>query len=346
MLKLDHIKNQFEKRYPDRIVTIDSHIAGEPARLIVSGVDPLPGETMPAKRAFFMEQYDHIRLLLTREPRGHRDMFAACVTEPVSAGARFGLIYMDARRYPYLCGHATMGAVAALIEADMIDTDGNALPVIVDTPSGPMQATAHMHAGKVESVAIRMVPSFVYSDHETLSIPEFGQLAVATVCVGGFFVMVSADQIGLDFSAQNRGRLIDLGMKLIHEANQQLSVRHPTRPEVDTVDVAEFYDPSSDAQGKGKSMVVLGEGHMDRSPCGTGTAAKLTLLYHRGKISLNDTFTNTSPLGTTFQGRLVEEIQLGDTDAVVAEIRGSAHITGVHEFIVDPRDPFQEGYLI
>ena len=93
-------------------------------------------------------------------------------------------------------------------------------------------------------------------------------------------------------------------------------------------------------------MVIYGEEHMDRSPCGTGTAAKMTLLYHQGKIRLNDAFTNTSPLGTTFQGRLVEEIQLGDTDAVVAEIRGSAHITGVHEFIVDPRDPFQEGYLI
>ena len=346
MLKLDRIENQLHERYPDRIITIDSHIAGEPARLIVSGVGSVPGETMQAKRAFFMKQYDHIRLLLTREPRGHRDMFAACVTEPVSAGARFGLIYMDARRYPYLCGHATMGAVMTLIEADMIEADGDALDVIVDTPSGPMQATAHMHNGKVESVAIRMVPSFVYNDNETLSVPEFDQLTVATVCVGGFFVMVSADQVGLDFSPPNRNRLIELGMKLIQEANQQLTVRHPTRPEVNTVDVTEFYDPSSDAQGKGKSMVILGEGHMDRSPCGTGTAAKMTLLYHQGKIGLKDTFTNTSPLGTTFQGRLVDEVQLGDTGAVVAEIRGSAHLTGVHEFIVDPRDPFQDGYLL
>ena len=345
MLKKDRIEKAFRERYPDRIITIDSHIAGEPARLIVGGIDPLPGETMQNKREYFMKHYDHIRLLLTREPRGHRDMFAACVTEPVTPGARFGLIYMDARRYPYLCGHATMGAVMTMIEAGVIDPDEDDLEVIVDTPSGPMQATAYMQNSKVESVAIRMVPSFVHSDNETLFIPEFGQLAVATVCVGGLFVMVSADQIGLDFSESNRGRLIDLGMKLIHEANQQLSVRHPIRPEVDTVDVVEFYDPSSDAQGKGKSMVILGEGHMDRSPCGTGTAAKLTLLFHRGQIRLNDTFTNTSPLGTTFQGRLVEEVRLGDTGAVVAEIRGSAHITGFHEFIVDPRDPFQEGYL-
>ena len=346
MLKLDRIQNQFLERYPDRIVTIDSHVAGEPARLIVGGMGPLPGESMQEKRAFFMERHDHIRLLLTREPRGHRDMFAACVTEPVSAGARFGLIYMDARRYPYLCGHATMGAVMTLIEAGAIDTDGDAQQIMVDTPSGPMQTTAYMQNGKVESVAIRMVPSFVYSDNETLSVSEFGQLTVATVCVGGFFVMVSADQIGLDFSPPNRSRLIELGMELIQAANQQLTVRHPTRPEVNTVDVTEFYDSPMDAEDKGNSMVILGEGHMDRSPCGTGTAAKLTLLHHRGQFGFDETFTNKSPLGTTFQGRLVEEIRLGDTMAVVAEVRGSAHITGIHEFIIDSKDPFQEGFLL
>jgi proline racemase len=346
MLKKNWIEKEFRERYPDRILTIDSHIAGEPARLIVGGMDPLPGETMQNKRVYFMEHYDHIRLLLTREPRGHRDMFAACVTEPVTPGARFGLIYMDARRYPYLCGHATMGAVMTMIEAGTIEPGSDELQIIVDTPSGPMQATAYMHTGRVESVAIRMVPSFVYGDNETLSIPELGQLKVATVCVGGFFVMVSSDQIGLDFSPPNRSRLKELGMQLIQEANQQLTVRHPTRPEVNTVDVTEFYDPSSDAQGNGKSMVILGEGHMDRSPCGTGTAAKMTLLHHRGQFGFDETFTNTSPLGTTFQGRLVEETRLGDTVAVVAEVRGSAYITGIHEFIIDPKDPFQEGFLI
>jgi proline racemase len=346
MLKKARIEKEFYERYPDRIITIDSHIAGEPARLIVGGVDPLPGETMQAKREYFIEHYDPIRLLLTREPRGHRDMFAACVTEPVSDGAHFGLIYMDARRYPYLCGHATMGAVMTLIEAGEIDADDNDLQVIVDTPSGPMQTTTYMQDGKVESVAIRMVPSFVYSDNETLSVPDFSQLAVATVCVGGFFVMVSADQIGLDFQPSNWPRFRDLGMQLIQAANEQLTVRHPTRPEVNTVDVIEFYDPTMDAQNKGKNLVILGEGHMDRSPCGTGTAAKMTLLHHRGQFGFDETFTNTSPLGTTFEGRLVEEIRLGDTKAVVAEVRGAAQITGIHEFIIDAKDPFQKGFLL
>ena len=332
--------------YPARIVTIDSHTAGEPTRLIIGGVDSVPGKTMREKRLYFREHCDQVRLQLTREPRGHRGMFAAFLTEPVTASAHFGLIYMDPRRYPYLCGHGTIGAVTTLIEAGVIQISGDVLPIVVDTPSGPMETKAYLLNDRVESVAIKMVPSFVHQDGAKLELPDVGVITVATVCVGGFFVMVSTNQIGLDLIPSNRARLIELGMTLIDAANQQLNVRHPIRTEVNTVDVTEFYDPANEAQGIGKSMVIYGEEHMDRSPCGTGTAAKMTLLYHQGKINLNDTFTNTSPLGTTFQGRLVEEIQLGDTDAVVAEIRGSAHITGVHEFIVDPRDPFQEGYLI
>ena len=273
-------------------------------------------------------------------------MFAAMLTDPVTAGAHFGLIYMDPRRYPYLCGHGTMGAVMTLIEAGMIPITSDKLPVIVDTPSGPMETLAYLNNGRVESVAIRMVPSFVHQDQAKLELPDFGVIQASTVCVGGFFVMVSSEQLGLDLHPANSSRLIELGMNLIDAANQQLNVRHPTRAEVNTVDVTEFYDPTTDAQGMGKSVVVYGERHMDRSPCGTGTAAKMTLLHHQGKIKPGDTFTNTSPLGTTFQGRIVEERHLGGTPAVVAEIRGSAYVTGVHEFIIDPRDPFQEGYLI
>ena len=335
-----------KKTYPSRMVTIDSHTAGEPTRLIVGGIDPIPGDTMHDKRLYFMEHYDQIRLQLTREPRGHRGMFAAMLTDPVTAGAHFGLIYMDPRRYPYLCGHGTMGAVMTLIEAGMISITNDELPIVVDTPSGPMETVAYVNSGRVESVAIRMVPSFVYQDQAKLELPDVGVIQASTVCVGGFFVMVSSEQLELDLHPANSSRLIKLGMNLIDAANQQLKVRHPTREEVNTVDVTEFYDPATDAQGMGKSVVVYGEQHMDRSPCGTGTAAKMTLLHHQGKINPGDTFTNTSPLGTTFQGRIVEELHLGNTPAVVAEIRGSAYVTGIHEFIVDPGDPFQEGYLI
>ena len=332
--------------HASRVLTIDSHTAGEPTRLIVGGIDPIPGHSMKEKRLYFMENYDRVRLQLTRETRGHRGMFAALLTEPVTPGASFGLIYMDTRRLPFLCGHATMGAVMTLVTAGAIPRTGDALPVIVDTPSGPMETTAYMQGGRVESVGVKMVPSFVYRDDEKIELSGLGVISVATVCVGGFFVMVSAREIDLAWTPANRSRFIDLGMKLIEAANQQLVVHHPTRPEVNTVDVVEFYDPAEEAAGYGQSIVIYGEGHMDRSPCGTGTAAKLTLLHYQGRLGLHEPFVNTSPLGTKFQGRLVEKTRLGSTDAVVAEIRGSAFITGIHEFIMDPTDPFQKGYLL
>lgn len=344
-MKLDGIAAGLLRHYPEQLLTIDSHTAGEPTRLIIGGIEPLPGATVADKRRYLMRELDHVRLQLTREPRGHRDMLAALVTEPTSDGADFGLIYMDAQRYPYLCGHATIGAVTTLIEAGAIEAQEPETTVIVDTPSGPMETRARVRDGKVEWVAMRAVPSFVYSEDQPLSVPDVGSILVDTVCVGGFFAMVSADQIGLSLTPDNTGRLIELGMAIIDAANEQLTVHHPTRPEVKTVDVTEFYAPS-DQPGHGVSAVVYGASHIDRSPCGTGTSAKMTLLHHRGQLPLHQPFVNAGILGTTFEGQLVAETSVGDLVAVVPEVRGSAQVTGVHQFVLDQRDPFPHGFLV
>jgi len=346
IVKTDSLVSCLLQQYPDRLLTIDSHTGGEPTRLIVGGIPPLPGDTVAQKRRHFMREWDHVRLQLTREPRGHRDMLAALVTEPTTAGADFGLIYMDARRYPYLCGHATIGAVTTLIEAGVVEASEPETTVIVDTPSGPMETQAQVRDGKVASVAMQAVPSFVYGEKLPLDVPELGRIVVDTVCVGGFFAMVPAESIGLALRAENADRLIELGMAIIEAANEQLTVRHPTRPEVSTVDVTEFYALSQPQSGCGVSAVVYGESHIDRSPCGTGTSAKMTLLHHRGHLSLNQSFVNAGLLGTVFEGRLVAETTVGDLPAVVPEVRGSAQVTGVHQFVVDPSDPFPSGFLL
>jgi len=340
------ITHAFADLFPARIVSVDSHTAGEPTRLIVGGFNAVPGNTMADKRRYFMENLDHVRLQLTREPRGHRDSLGAVVTEPVTEEAEFGLIYMDARRYPYLCGHATIGAVSTLIEMGIIEAQEPETTLLVDTPSGPMEARARVKGGLVESVAIGMVPSFVYQEKAPLDVPGLGKINADTVCVGGFFVMVSADKIGLDLIPENSPELIRLGMTVIEAANKQLEVLHPTRPEVTTVDVVEFYDPSGHSRGEGRNAVIYGEAHMDRSPCGTGTAAKMTLLHHRGLLGMNQPFHNRGPLGSVFEGRIVEETDIGGFPGVVTEIRGSAYITGFHEFVLDSRDPFPGGFLL
>ncbi|MFH1139860.1 MAG: proline racemase family protein [Pseudomonadota bacterium] len=346
-MDLSKARAGFSRRYPQKLTTLETHGAGEGARLIIDGIGPLPGRTMAEKLTYFQENLDHIRLMLTREPRGCQGILAAAVTEPCSPGAAFGLIYMDARRYPFLCGHATMCAVTAMIEIGALDVQGPEPIVVVDTPSGPMETKALIKGGRVESVAIRTVPSFVYGSRETLKL-HGRDLSVDTVCVGGFFVMADAAKFRpepLDLSPENAPNLINLGMTMIEEANRQLTVRHPTRPEVRTVDVVEFYREGPGPR-QGGGVVIYGESHMDRSPCGTGTAAKLTLMHHEGRIGKGESYLNHSPLGTFFEAAVVSETMVGDIPAVVVEIRGSAYVTGWCEFVVDPADPFPRGFML
>jgi len=334
------------ERHPAPLVSVDSHTQGEATRLLLQGFGPVTGETMAARRLHFIETQDHVRQLLTREPRGHRDMLAAAVTTPVTPGAHFGLIYMDARRYPFLCGHATIGAVTTLLELGLLDMAPNhpSLAIGVDTPSGLLETTAHLQGQRVTGVSMTSMPAFVLEQNLPLHVPGLGRLTVDTVCVGGFFVMIDAYAAGLDLGPAHRQELIPLGMRIIEEANRQLSVRHPERPEVDTIDVVEFY--SEKGHGHGEGVVVYGESHMDRSPCGTGTTAKATLLHRRGKLPLEGRYRNAGPLETTFDARIVEETTVGGIPAVRVAVTGSAVITGCHHFVLDPADPFAKGFLL
>jgi proline racemase len=270
---------------------------------------------------------------------------AAVVTEPVSPDGAFGLFYMDARRYPFLCGHATIGAVATLIETGIIEAADGETSITVDTPSGPLETLARVDGGRVLSVAVDMVPSFVFDTGRIVDIPGFGSIPVDLVCVGGFFAMVSASAVGMDLIPANSRRLVQLGMDIIEAANRSFNVRHPERPEVATVDVTEFYDHDFGAHS-GRSAVIYGESHMDRSPCGTGTTAKMTLLHHRRELQPGQLYRNAGPLGTVFEGRIIKTLPIGEFAGIVGQIRGSAQITGYHQFVVDAADPLPEGFLL
>jgi len=348
-------------RFENQIVTVDSHTAGEPTRLIIGGLPPIPGRTINDKRLYISENLDHLRLLLSREPRGHRDMLAAIITEPVSDESDFGIVFMDARRYPYMCGHGTIGAITTLLEMGWLEAQDDETVVIVDSPSGRIHARARVKRAhgrpRVESVAFQMESAFASLLDQSLEVPGLGRLTVDVSFAGGFFVMVSADQIGLALTPDNASELARYGMAIIEAGNQQLRVQHPTRTYIDSIDVMEFYDPAGHPQGRGKNFVVYGEGHVDRSPCGTGTCAKMALLHQRGELAVGQTFINEGLLGTTFEGRIVEETTVGDPStlrlrsrqtlsAIVPEIRGTAYLTGLHRFLVTSGDPFPEGFLI
>ena len=337
--------------FKQSISTLDLHVGGEPLRLVIDGLPPLPGKTINDKRIYLSEHLDQVRLLLNREPRGHRDMFSAVVTEPVSEGAHFGIVFMDAKRYPYMCGHGIMAAVTAFIEMGWLDSQDGENAVTVDTPSGPILARALVRTREgtrplVESVAVRLESAFVFSLDQQVELPGTGSVTVDVVFAGGFFLMVPVDRVGLTLTPEHTGELSRLGMALIEAGNRQLTVRHPLRHYIDTVDVAEFYDPSGHHRLHGKNLVILGEGHVDRSPCGTGTSAKLALLHRKGELAQGNTLLNEGLMGATFEGRILEEITVGAFPAVVPEISGTAFITGYHRFVLSTHDPFPGGFLI
>ena len=338
---------KFSKGFDNCITTIDSHTEGETTRLVVNGLGDIKGKTMMDKLDWFKSRYDHIRCLLTKEPRGSKEILAAVVTQNVTKNAKFGLIYMDAKRYPYLCGHATIGAVVTLARTGFLSLAQGENIVLVDTPSGPMQARVSFHGDKIDAVAINMVSSFVYDTGQQIEVPGFGAIKVDLVCTGGFFAMVDSTQIPMEPVLENKAFLTDLGMKIIDAANQQLCVSHPVRPDVKTIDVTEFYDSTDDNKSvSGRGMVIYGESHVDRSPCGTGTAAKLTLLHHYGKLKMNQKYLNYSPLGTSFEAMIVKKEPIGSVDGFIVQIKGMAYLTGVHHFIIEGDDPFQQGFIM
>ena len=344
---LKDIQTAFHKRFSSGITTIDSHTAGEYTRLVVHGTGRIPGNSMAEKRQYFIDNLDRQRLLLTREPRGNRDVVAAVITEPVTPDASFGLIYMDACRYPYLCGHATIGAVTTLVETGIIsataDETGFA-EIIVDTPSGPMSTLAGIEQTRVISVSFTSVPCFVFAEDILMDIPSAGQICIDLVCAGGFFAMVDLDQPCFKNKRPNNRQLIDLGMSITHKACRDLKVCHPQRLEVSSIDVTEFY--SHGQPGKGESIVIYGESHMDRSPCGTGTAAKMALLRHKKLIDAQTVYVNKGPLDTQFKAEIIRETMVGEYPAVLVNITGNAHITGLHHFVLDKFDPFPDGFLL
>jgi proline racemase len=265
-----------------------------------------------------------------------------------------------------MCGHGTIGAVTAFIEMDWLDapgpeTQGTEIPVTVDAPAGPVRARARLRAPRrpdarqrVESVAIELESAFVFSEHRSLDVPGWGSITVDVAFAGGFGLLISNDQIGLSLTPENASALARCGMAAIEAANRQLKVEHPTRPYMDTVDSAEFYDPSYDAHGHGKNAMIYGEGHVDRSACGTGTSIKMALLHRRGQLDVGTRYVNESILGTTFEGRILRETVVGDPatgpgrlfPGIVPQIRGTAYVTGLHRFVVTPEDPFPRGFLI
>jgi proline racemase len=331
------------------ISTVDSHTAGESTRLVLGGLPPLRGATMAEKMIYARKELDGLRGLLMLEPRGRQDMYGALLTTPVDPNADFGLIFMNTRQYTTMCGHAVIGAATTVVETGMIQAVEPQTTVVFETPVGLIDAQVQTQDGRVLGASFNNTPVFVYQIGARLSDPDLGELLVDIVYSGGFFALVEAERVGLELIPAEAGALADLGARLRQLANSQLEVRHPQLSFATSIDAVEFHgraEPREDGSLCARNAATFGERTVDRSPCGTGTGAKMAVLHTMGELEVGQRFISESIVGTRFIGRIIEETRVGEYPAIVPRVTGRAYLTGFHQFVLDPDDPFPCGFSL
>lgn len=332
------------------ISTIDSHTAGEGTRLVMSGLPPIRGKTLPDKLAYAAKHLAWLPGLLLGEPRGHRDLFGAILVPPSHPEAAAGVLFMDNVGYEPACGHATIGTITCLLAAGIIEAIEPETHLALDTAAGLVRATAAVRDGEVESVTFENVPAFVFRRDVGVTVPGMGDLVVDVAFGGNFFAMVdvTANGLDLDLVPRSAGRLADMGMRILAAVNERVAVHHPELPGIERIIDLRFYRDVAGAGTDSHNVVVLGDHMIDRSPCGTGTCAEMALRHDRGELSIGEDFVSESILGTRFTGRLVGRATVGSGGNAHAAVRpcitGSAYVTGFHSFVLQPGDPFPAGF--
>ncbi|WML36541.1 proline racemase [Clostridium sp. OS1-26] len=328
------------------IFAVDSHTMGEPTRIVVGGVPNIPGKTMPEKKAYLEEHLDWVRTAIMLEPRGHNDMFGSIVTQPTTEEADLGIIFMDGGGYLNMCGHGSIGAATVAVETGMVPAVEPVTNLTLEAPAGLVKASVKVENGKAKEVSIVNVPAFLYKRDVEVDVPGIGKVVMDISFGGSFFAIVKAENLGLEISPASAQKLIEVGMNVIKAVNEQIEIQHPTLPHIKTVDLCEIYGPAKSADATMQNAVVFGQGQLDRSPCGTGTSAKMATLYAKGQLKMKEDFIYESIIQTKFKGRVLEETKVGDYDAIIPEVTGAAYITGHNQFFIDPEDPVKHGFIL
>ena len=333
-------------KFSRSIQAIDSHTAGEATRIVVGGIPNIKGNSMPEKKEYLEENLDYLRTAIMLEPRGHNDMFGSVMTQPCCPDADFGIIFMDGGGYLNMCGHGTIGAMTAAIETGVVPAVEPVTHVVMEAPAGIIRGDVTDVDGKAKEVSFLNVPAFLYKEGVEVDLPGVGTVKFDISFGGSFFAIIHASQLGLKIEPQNAGKLTELAMKLRDIINEKIEIQHPTLAHIKTVDLVEIYDEPTHPEATYKNVVIFGQGQVDRSPCGTGTSAKLATLHAKGELKVGEKFVYESILGTLFKGEIVEETKVADFNAVVPKITGSAYITGFNHFVIDEEDPLKHGFIL
>ncbi len=327
------------------LTTIDFHTAGIGMRLLTSGLGRLPGATIADKRRWFQEHLDDLRTGLCLEPRGHRGLLIAVMTDPVTPGAHFGLFFIYPGGYYVSCGEGTIGAATVAVETGMVERQGGETRVLIDTEAGAVETIARSQDDRVRDVTLKWTPSFVALADQVVEVEGLGEVPLdVAVGVGNVFAIVQARDVGVTVRREHVKRISQRGMAVREAVNAQLRVDVPGvgKTTVDNVLVHEL----PDAHGVSPNALVWGPGQVDAAPCGSGTCARMALFHRRGLMGIGATFVSRGLLGLDFTGRIAGETTLDGQAAILPEITGTSYLTGFSQFLFDPADPVRAGYLL
>jgi len=331
-----------------RITTIDAHTAGEPLRVITGGFPPVQGDSILAMRAYAREHCDHVRTALMFEPRGHADMYGCLLVPAPTDDGDIGVLFLHNEGYSTMCGHGIIALVKVGLEHDLFQpADESAIRI--DTPAGRVTARAVREGDRVVSVVFENVPSFVLESQLVLDIDGVDEVVCDIAFGGAFYAYVDAASCGLTIDGARAQEIIDIGMRIKHAVMKSYSIVHPAGDP----DLNFLYGTILHEAGKNgahtRNACVFAEGELDRSPTGTGVSGWLAVCLARGVLSIGDSITIESILGTRFDVKAAHTCNLGPANeilTVIPEVTGSAFITGHHEFVIDPHDPLKDGFLL
>ncbi|MBX9422288.1 MULTISPECIES: proline racemase family protein [Streptomyces] len=325
---------------------VDSHTEGMPTRVITGGVGVVPGATMAEKRLHFVEHLDHVRTLLMYEPRGHAAMSGAILQPPTRPDADYGVLFIEVSGLLPMCGHGTIGVATVLVETGMVPVVEPVTTVRLDTPAGLVSADVRVEDGRACSVTLTNVPAFAAGLDLKADVPGYGTVTYDLAYGGNFYAFVPLDSLGLPFDLAHKEELLAAGLAVMEaiEAGPDRPV-HPEDPAIAGVKHVYLAAPGSDAV-RSRHAMAIHPGWFDRSPCGTGTSARLAQLHARGLLAPGVDFVNESFIGTEFTGRIVGETEVAGRPAIVPTVTGRAWITGTAQYFLDPEDPFPAGFLL
>ncbi|GAA2233681.1 proline racemase family protein [Promicromonospora sukumoe] len=326
------------------ITAVDSHTEGMPTRVVTGGVGPIPGATMNDKRLYFMEHLDELRHFLMDEPRGHGAMSGAILQPSMRPDCDWGVVYIEVSGCLPMCGHGTIGVATVLVETGMVDVVEPVTEIRLDTPAGLVVAKVAVSDGHADAVTIENVPSFVTALDQEVEVPGYGTVPYSMAFGGNFYALVDLDDLKLPFDRERQQDLLAAGLAIMDAINETAKPVHPELDGVEGCHHVELIAPGSDATLSRHAMAIY-PGWFDRSPCGTGTSARMAELWARGELALDTDFVNESFIGSRFVGRLVGETTVAGLPAVLPTITGRAWVTGTANYLLDPSDPFPTGFV-